>query len=360
MAAGGGGDVIAASILRRKLGCGDDPFIVAYSWDRLLVDPLPGPRDPSWFIGLEPFGDHNHLITEATALKPPAGSLLPRLARELDTRFFLLDPRAGVRGMRDQLVELVKNLDVAQVFIVDSGGDILAHGGEVELRSPLADSMVLAASDGLDVPVDVLVTAAGLDGELSACYVRATVDEVGGVVDWNSVDADDTDRFAGLFTWHPSEVNGLLIAGVRGFRGKVEIRDHALRVRVDTGSSSIHRCSLDALLTRNKLAQAMIASASLTDAELGLLQHRTFSELEYQRGREALYDHRHRAAAIDIERCVARLLQYSTTRPPGLAALTLRRAAEVMEVNLAGLHKVARTLAQRFPDRFEPPLWLLR
>lgn len=148
-AAGGGGDVIAASILRRKLGRPDDPFVATYSWDRRLVDPTPGPRDASCFDGLTPFGLHNYIVSPSTVSKTPWRSSLPRIARDFDTCFYLLEPQRGARGVRRQMVELVRRLEVQRVYLVDSGGDVLAHGDEAGLLSPLADSLTLAASDGL-------------------------------------------------------------------------------------------------------------------------------------------------------------------------------------------------------------------
>lgn len=360
VAAGGGGDAIAATILQRKLAAGpDDHFVATYSWDRLLIDPLPGPRDPSSFKHLERFGVHNHVITGRTTTRRPAGSLLPRLARDLSTSFFLLDPRGGALGIRQQLAELVDRLGVDQVYLVDSGGDILARGDEPTLRSPLADSLMLAAAaDDIHVPVDVLVTAAGLDGELSATYVEETVSSVGGDVVWSRLEAGDVDWCRPLLTWHPSEVNGLLVAAAQGFRGTVEIRDAALRVQVVHGSAAVHRCSHASLMALNQLAKSMIESTSLIDADRELLQHLDFSEVAYQRKRASLYADRTHVGDIDAR--VKRLVRYSATRPPDVDALSLRRAAEVMEVGIAGLHAISSVLADRFPDQFRPPLWFVR
>src|SRR4051794_8268878 len=147
IAAGGGGDAIAAAILHHALDdTGGRSAIATYSWDRLLIDPIPGPRDPSSFTGLEPVGSLNYRITADTTPIPPAGSTLPRLAAELDADLSLLDPRCGAQGLADQLSELRDQLGVDNITIVDVGGDILAHGDEPTLRSPLADSLVLAAA----------------------------------------------------------------------------------------------------------------------------------------------------------------------------------------------------------------------
>src|SRR4029450_4401126 len=59
VAAGGGGDAIAAVMVARMLGMGERRLHVAtFSWDRLLVDPLPGPRGREGFTGLRPVGGY--------------------------------------------------------------------------------------------------------------------------------------------------------------------------------------------------------------------------------------------------------------------------------------------------------------
>src|SRR5947199_361304 len=40
VAAGGGGDVIGATMLHAVVGSSDQPQIATFSWDRLLVDPV--------------------------------------------------------------------------------------------------------------------------------------------------------------------------------------------------------------------------------------------------------------------------------------------------------------------------------
>jgi hypothetical protein len=149
---------LRAAVLHQALDpTGRRPQIATYSWDRLLIDPLPGPRNPSSFTRLQPVGDHNYRVTSGTTVRPPAGSTLPRLAAELQADLFLLDPRGGAHGLARQLSELARLLDQRTVTIVDVGGDILAHGDEPALRSPLADCLVLAATTALD-NVQVLVT----------------------------------------------------------------------------------------------------------------------------------------------------------------------------------------------------------
>ncbi|MBA3906981.1 MAG: DUF1152 domain-containing protein, partial [Pseudonocardiales bacterium] len=44
VAAGGGGDAIAAHAIARAMHDDRAPAVASYSWDRFVLDPAPGPR----------------------------------------------------------------------------------------------------------------------------------------------------------------------------------------------------------------------------------------------------------------------------------------------------------------------------
>ena len=111
VAAGGGGDAVAAAMLHAALyGDEDQAVILTYAWDRLLIDPVPGPRGPDNFTGLEPLTPAVWTVPAEARPIAPAGSTLPRLAAELPHTFALIDPHHGVEGITRQLEELVGHL----------------------------------------------------------------------------------------------------------------------------------------------------------------------------------------------------------------------------------------------------------
>ena len=73
-------------------------MILTFSWDRLMIDPLPGPRSADDFTGLIELSPGLFEVLPGSTPKPPAGSSLPRLAGELDSRILLLDPSRGAVG----------------------------------------------------------------------------------------------------------------------------------------------------------------------------------------------------------------------------------------------------------------------
>ncbi len=248
-----------------------------------MLDPLAGPRDPSWFLNLERIGRRNYRVTPTTSLREPAGSSLPRLASELPARLYLLDPREGAVGLRSQLQELADLLDVDSVQIVDVGGDILAIGDEAGLRSPLADSLVLAAAQNFGPNVGVLITGCGLDGELPESLVLARCRLLTSNGSTYRLSPEATLSYAPLFRWHPSEATGLLWAAAMGARGTAEVRDGGYPVILSDHSIEIHRLDHGKVLDLNLLAQGLITTRSLDEAEDAIRRMGAVSEIDYER-----------------------------------------------------------------------------
>jgi hypothetical protein len=361
VAAGGGGDTIAAAILHRALDpSGARPAIATYSWDRLLIDPLPGPRDPSSFTGLERVGEHNYRVTPDTTVRAPAGSTLPRLAAELDANLYLLDPRHGATGLARQLAELTQSLGAARVTIVDVGGDILAHGDEPTLRSPLADSLALAAADTLD-HVQALVTGAGIDGELPENLVRDRYDQLDAQL-VHRLSAADVESFRPLFDWHPSEATGLLCAAAAGTRGTAEIRDQGLPVMLSDHTAEVHALPAHRITEINQLAQQLRHTDSLEAAETALRVTGRGSEIDYERRKAN--NRSHATASTPAPSAAALLEQLAEIRGDaarrGIDFITLRGLAERLGLPGTRLGDLHRHLSSRPHGEYAPPLWNVR
>jgi hypothetical protein len=363
IAAGGGGDAIAAAILHQALNpSGQRPQIVTYSWDRLLIDPLPGPRHPSSFTRLQPVGDHNYRVTSDTTVRPPAGSTLPQLAAELRAELFLLDPSGGAQGLARQLSELARLLDRQTVTIVDVGGDILAHGDEPTLQSPLADSLVLAATATLD-NVQVLVTGAGIDGELPEGLVLERYEQLGAQT-IHTLSTADVNGFRPLFEWHPSEATGLLCAAAAGVRGIAEIRAR-LHVELTDHTPEIARLDYTPVMRANQLAQQLVDTGSLAEADEALRSAGRDSEIDYERRKARQLDRTRQAKqqaheASDRPSLHNQLLQIQAqaTRQ-SLDFITFRSLAERLDLPGSRLAELQDQLRAQRPGEYDPPLWTI-
>ncbi|MGI5484537.1 DUF1152 domain-containing protein [Streptomyces lavendofoliae] len=251
-------------------GGGRRPTVLTYAWERPEVDPTPGPLGNAHFTGLSRNGRRPAVITPAARPVPPAGSTLPRLAGDLPAGLLLLDPYEGLPGMAERIRRLAcdgPGDGGGQVRIVDIGGDVLAHGDEETLCSPLVDALTLAACALAGVDATVYVAGPGTDGEIpqdvlldrlgSRCLVPA---------------AGDAATAATALSWHPSEASALFTAAIHGVRGTVRTAQHL--IPLTDASARVHRLGLDEALRHNAVARRLLESGPRTLDEAADLAER--------------------------------------------------------------------------------------
>ncbi|WP_199812805.1 DUF1152 domain-containing protein [Streptomyces sp. NRRL S-1813] len=353
VAAGGGGDAVAAAMLDAALYGGETPAVVfTYAWDRLLADPVPGPRGPANFTGLRPLTRSVRAVPADAAPIAPAGSTLPRLAAELPQTFALIDPHHGAEGVIRQLEELVQHLEPDTVDLLDVGGDILAHGDEPTLRSPLADALTLAACCELNFPVRLLVAGPGLDGELPADVLR---DRLGPVA--LTFTAEHVQPVGPVLEWHPSEATAMLAATARGARGMCEVRDAGLPVPLTDEGPTVYEAGLDAALDRNQLAGAILATENLHEVEQRSREICGFSEIDYEREKAGRIGSRP-AQQLDPEAVGRRLDAFEAeARGRGITHTTFRRLTEAFGLSGNQRQNLRSLLLSTRPEQYRAPLW---
>lgn len=356
VAAGGGGDVVTASVLAAKLRHRFDVMaVMSYSWDRLIVDPIPGPRCLDDFDGLIRHHDLVAEVTEATRLRGAGWSTLPPLVPYLAHPLLLMDPTNGALGLAAQFRAASSILDAEALILVDVGGDILAEGHEDGLRSPLADSLMLAAATQADLELHLLVAGIGLDGELTRDELRALLRRHD-AAEVTQLGKDDASAVADVWAWHPSEANGLLCVAAGGWRGTVETQRGAL-VRIDDGATAVHEVDADSVAT-NSLAAVLADTVSLHQVEKRIRERRGYSDIDTERERlsAGLGTHTPPSAALGK---IDRYAQSASLR--GVDALTIRRVFEL--TGAVGAHAgdaVRELLGRERPRNMQPPLYLTR
>ena len=180
---GGGGDVVGAlavAELARQLGT---PCVVGgLTWERRPIDPFPGPRR---IAELSP--DARRINEQVAMAGPdttgPGGFRFAEsgMARYLGEPVLLLDPGGGPAVIAAGLASAAAELGCDTVVLLDVGGDVLAHGDEAGLASPLADAVCLAAAPALaaaGLTTLLAVFGAGCDGELTPDEVLERIAEV--------------------------------------------------------------------------------------------------------------------------------------------------------------------------------------
>jgi hypothetical protein len=348
IAAGGGGDALASLLVsHRLLDDGKVPIVASYSWDRRILDPLPGPRFPDDFEAIRRLTPRNVEITTDSRLYSGGVSSLQLLAAATSARFVLLDPSNGAVGMRQQLIELVDHYASTSVLLVDVGGDLVATGTEEDLRSPLADALALASLADFPVPVRVAIAGPGLDGELAASYVRARCTAVGGELAIRLAAADVEPYFPAL-AQHPSEATTLLAAAALGMSGRAEIRDRADLVSLDGGSTEVYLLDASAAVGANQLAQKLVTTNSLAEAEAITVAVCGRSELDYERRKAKMLLATKPPSATQMRDRLQRYWSFAIAH--GITLATFRRLAEVMHLTAYDADLV-RALAGARADR---------
>lgn len=350
VAAGGGGDAITAAAVGPLLDAGSTPVVMTYAWERLMIDPLPGPRTPTDFTGLAELADGVREIRPDTHPVLPAGSALPRLAAELPLRLLLLDPTGGAVGMSEQITAAAAHFDLDTVVILDVGGDILTDGTDAGLRSPLADQLALAACLNTPLPARVVVTGLGLDGELTSTTLTHRL-ATGKATRIGAITPDLAATVAHVFDWHPSEASGLLMAAATGRRGVVEVRDAGDQIQLTETTTDVYAMTAHGASHVTPAAHLQMTT-SLDEAAARIRQLTGKNELAYETRkaqRLRLRTPHDRTPSLDdlhdIDECARAAHQRGTDY------ISTRRLAELQAIHtLTGYGQMIRFLRAARPD----------
>jgi hypothetical protein len=285
---GGGGDVagaLAAAEAARALGT---PAVIGgLTWERRPVDPLPGPRRLDEILDAR-------LLHPAVALAGPATSgpggfrfAESAMAAYLGEPTVLVDPNGGPAAIADGLDAAATQLGCDLIVLLDVGGDVLAHGDEPGLASPLADATVLACAPRLQTPVIGLLFGAGCDGELTPEEVRARLEEVaaaGGDLGELALDAAGLLRTEGALAHVVTEASAMGLRCARGETGVVSIRGGRRTVPLTAYGGRLVAFDPDvAIGSAARLAHAVRDATSLADAQRILTARGVHTELDYER-----------------------------------------------------------------------------
>ncbi len=287
---GGGGDVVGAlAVADLARAAGLRARVGGVTWERRPIDPLPGPRHLSEVIDAEPLNAAVALASADTS--GPGGFRFAEshMARVLGEPVVLVDPNPGPRRVAEGLLVAAERLGCDTIALVDVGGDVLAHGDEAGLASPLADSVLLAAAAHLpaDGPrVVAAVFGAGCDGELTPAEVLQRIAEVAGRGGWlgtAGVAPDAVARLEAAVAVVPTEASAMALRCARGHTGQTTIRQGRRTVELSpVGALTFFLDPRIAMATAARLADAVVDAPSLQDANAILHRLGVRTELDYE------------------------------------------------------------------------------
>jgi hypothetical protein len=278
---GGGGDVVGALAAAELLG--GEAVVGGLTWERRPVDPIPGPRLLAEVVGAEPLNAAVALCGPDTS--GPGGFLFceSHVARATGSKTVLVDPNPGPRAVAAALDDAAQRLGCDRIVLLDVGGDVLAHGDEPGLASPLADAVLLACAAFLHTPCLGAVFGAGCDAELKPDEVRARLDEVGTTGE-ETLSAEQLDRLEKVVVEVPTEASAMALRCARGERGEVPIRQGRRNVLLtELGGIVAWFDPSRAMDTAARLAAIVRDARSLEEADALLEARGIRTELAYER-----------------------------------------------------------------------------
>lgn len=289
---GGGGDVVGAlGVADLARAAGLAARVGGVTWERRPVDPLPGPRRLDELRQARALNDHVALAGPETT--GPGGFRFAEshMARFLGEETVLVDPHGGPQTMAAAIDDGARQLGCDLVALVDVGGDVLAHGHEPGLASPLCDSLLLAAAAYMTTPTVGVVFGTACDGELTPDEVLERIAEVaaaGGLLGAHGLTPPELTRLEAAVDMVPTEASAMALRCGRGDFGRAEIRGGRRTVPLSPlGSILFFYDPAVAIASAARLAGLVSDAASLEEAEMRLAGLGVRSELAYERAMAA-------------------------------------------------------------------------
>jgi hypothetical protein len=288
---GGGGDVVGALACARFLEfCGLKFSLGGLSWERAVFDPVPGPRRLSEVENVRALHEYAWLANAETRTRTGVYFAESRMAAALQTEILLLDINGGTEGVVAALEAAIIEFNSDLLVGLDVGGDSLAQGHEAGLRSPLADSIVLAAFAEMEKRGQRTlwgVFGYGSDGELNVDEIELALSKLAaasGLLGAWALTPKITAELEEIINTVPTEASAIPVNCFRGAYGEYPIRAGQRKVKLTPLTTLIFFMSATKLFhTLAKPAQALLPTSSLEQANDALHAIGIRTELDYER-----------------------------------------------------------------------------
>jgi hypothetical protein len=260
------------------------------AWERIPIDPYPGPRPIAQIAGARPLAERVVLAAPDTQTADGAPFAEARMAEYLGQETLLVDVLGGPRAVASSLAHAADKLDADLVIGVDVGGDVLGAGTEPGLASPLCDAVMLAALADLDrrgVKTLAAVFGPCCDGELTIEELLdriAVLASVGSLVGASGMPPEVVDELEQVVRVVPTEASAQAIRCARGETGVTTIRRGRRKVELSPiGALTFYFDPPSAVERAAQLAKAVADARDLEDANDRLHELGVRTELDYER-----------------------------------------------------------------------------
>jgi hypothetical protein len=290
---GGGGDVVGALAAARFLEfCGLEFVLGGISWERYVYDPVPGPRRLSEVESVRALHPYAWMANPNSRTNTGVFFAESMMAAVQGQEVLLIDLNGGVKGVVDGIDAAMKELNTDLLVGLDVGGDSLAQGYEAGLRSPLADSIMLAAYAELEKRGQRTLWGMfgyGSDGELNVDEIELALSKVaaaGGLLGCWSLTPKIAAELAEVIKTVSTEASAIPVRCFQGAWGETNIRTDQRKVKLTPLTALTFFIDTTKLLdTLARPARAVLQSSSLEHANDALHAIGIKTELDLERER---------------------------------------------------------------------------
>jgi hypothetical protein len=289
---GGGGDVVGAlSAARLCQSFGAEFRLGGVAWERFPIDPYPGPRSLAQIKGGRPLGPAAVLADANTTTPEGVPFAESGMAAFICSDTVLLDITGGPATVAEGIAAAASSLDCDLCLLVDVGGDVLAHGDEPGLASPLCDAVMLAAGAKLAerLPTVAAVYGPGCDGELTPDEVQERLSELaraGALLGAWGITPAVAEQIEAAARTVPTEASLMAVRCARGESGDVQIRGGRRTVKLTPlGGLTFFFDPVLALRHAAPLANAVAEATDLDRAQAALAAAGVRTELDLEQAR---------------------------------------------------------------------------
>jgi hypothetical protein len=283
---------LATAHLCRRLGVG--ALVGGVSWERLPIDPRPGPRSADEILDARPVAPGVMLAGPQTRTVDGAVFAEAHMARVLGEDTVLVDVGLGPAAIAEGLTEAAAALGVDLLVFIDVGGDVLGTGTEPGLASPLCDAVMLAAAALLQRRgAGVLAAVFGpcCDGELTPEELLGQLAWLAadqGLVGIDAITPEMADELERAVREVPTEASAQAVRCARGEVGIATIRAGRRTVPLSPlGASTVYFDADRAVNGVARLARMVMEARDLDHAHELLSAAGVRTELDYERERSA-------------------------------------------------------------------------
>ncbi len=285
---GGGGDIVSTIPVANFLSYfGLNSIHGSVVWDRIVVDPNPGPRKIEELENAEVVNDVVAIANERT--RAMGVELTVSRAAKHFGKVIALDINKGARKLAEGIRDFCDKEGISVVVGVDAGGDAIAVGYESGIKSPLSDSMCVAAlkhlADVWDGKVMIAVTGFGSDGELKFEELLLNISILMRKREFlgcSAIGERDYEEMKKLTSYVVTEASKIPLMAFDGEIGLKKIRK-SRTVLVTPLSALVFYFTASGVFELNEIAQEIIDAASIEEANARLKKFGVFTELDFER-----------------------------------------------------------------------------